>query len=86
MRRLVFALTVVGLTVLVLAGAALAREEVTYSANGTTLKGYFARPAKADGKRPGVLVVHEWWGNNDYLRKRADMLARLGYVAFALDM
>ena len=38
------------------------------------------------GKRPGILVVHEWWGNNDYSRKRANMLASLGYVAFAVDM
>lgn len=86
MRRIALGLTVVGLTVFVVAFAAFAGEEVTYSANGTTLKGYIARPAKADGKRPGVLVVHEWWGNNAYTRTRADMLARLGYVAFALDM
>ncbi len=38
------------------------------------------------GKRPGVLVVHEWWGLNDYAKKRADDLARMGYVAFAADM
>ena len=63
-----------------------AGEEVTYSANGTTLKGYIARQAAGGGKRPGVLVVHEWWGNNDYTRERANMLAELGYVALALDM
>ena len=38
------------------------------------------------GKRPGVLVVHEWWGHNDYVRTRARMLAQMGYTAFALDM
>jgi dienelactone hydrolase len=38
------------------------------------------------GRRPGVLVCHEWWGNNDYSRGRAEQLAGLGYVAFALDM
>jgi dienelactone hydrolase len=38
------------------------------------------------GKRPGVLVAHEWNGHNEYVRKRAERLARLGYVAFALDM
>jgi dienelactone hydrolase len=38
------------------------------------------------GKQPGILVVHEWWGLNDYARKRADMLAGLGYTAFAVDM
>ncbi|OGK90737.1 MAG: hypothetical protein A2W08_04880 [Candidatus Rokubacteria bacterium RBG_16_73_20] len=79
-------LAVIGLTLTTVAAPALAGQEVTYSANGTTLKGYIARPAKADGKRAAVLVVHEWWGNNDYLRKRADMLAGLGYVALALDM
>jgi len=38
------------------------------------------------GKRPGVLVVHEWWGLNEYARKRARMLAELGYSALAVDM
>ena len=51
-----------------------------------TLKGYLAYNDSIKGKRPGVLVVHEWWGNNDYSRMRADMLAKLGYVAFAVDM
>jgi len=86
MRRIALGLILVSLAMLVVVGAAAAGEEVSYSADGTTLKGYIARPAKADGKRPGVLVVHEWWGNNDYTRKRADMLAQLGYVALALDM
>jgi dienelactone hydrolase len=39
-----------------------------------------------EGKRPGVLVVHEWWGLNDYARRRTEQLAGLGYVAFGLDM
>jgi dienelactone hydrolase len=38
------------------------------------------------GKRPGILVVHEWWGHNDYARKRARQLAELGYIALAVDM
>ena len=60
--------------------------EVTYSANGTTLKGYVAYDDTLKGKRPGILVVHEWWGHNDYARKRARMLAEHGYTALALDM
>jgi dienelactone hydrolase len=60
-------------------------EEVTYEADGTVLKGYIAYDASA-GPRPGVLVVHEWWGHNDYVRDRARMLAVMGYTAFALDM
>lgn len=61
-------------------------EEVVYSSNGVTLKGYLAYDANQKGKRPGVLVVHEWWGHTDYVRKRARMLAKMGYTAFALDM
>jgi dienelactone hydrolase len=86
MRRITYGLAVAGLVALTSTSVARAGEEVTYSADGTTLKGYIARPAAGGGKRPGVLVVHEWWGNNAYPRKRADMLAELGYVALALDM
>jgi len=71
------------------AGAALAAvkgEEVQYKAGDTVLKGYLAYDDAVKGKRPGVLVVHEWWGHNDYARERARMLAGLGYTALALDM
>jgi len=61
-------------------------EEVTYQAGHTTLKGYIAWDANKEGPRPGVIVVHEWWGHTDYVRKRANMLAELGYTALALDM
>jgi dienelactone hydrolase len=61
-------------------------KEVAYEADGTQLKGYIAYPANAAGKRPGVLVIHEWWGHNDYARMRAQKLAELGYVALAVDM
>ena len=86
MRHVALGLAVAGLAAITPVSAAIAGEEVTYSADGTTLRGYIARPAKSANKRPGVLVVHEWWGNNDYTRRRADMLAELGYVALALDM
>jgi len=68
------------------ADADIKGEEVEYSDNGTTLKGYLAYDDSIKGKRPGVLVVHEWWGHNDYARKRANMLAELGYTALAVDM
>ncbi|MCP3678273.1 MAG: dienelactone hydrolase family protein [Deltaproteobacteria bacterium] len=61
-------------------------EEVEYAAGGVTLKGYLAYDTSIQGKRPGVLVVHEWWGHNEYARKRARMLAKLGYTALAVDM
>lgn len=66
--------------------AAIQEKEVTYSANGTSLKGYIAYDDAIRGKRPGILVVHEWWGHNDYARKRARMLAEHGYTALAVDM
>ncbi len=66
--------------------AAVQGKEVSYTANGTTMKGWLAWDDAARGKRPAVLVVHEWWGHNAYARKRADMLAKLGYVALAVDM
>ncbi len=82
MRSLLMAL-------LCMATAALAQiktEEVSYSADSVTMKGYIAYDAKLLGKRPGILVVHEWWGHNEYARKRARMLAELGYTALAVDM
>jgi dienelactone hydrolase len=68
------------------AHAAVQGEEVDYEADGVTLKGYLAYDDSIRGKRPGVLVVHEWWGQNEYARKRARMLAALGYTALAVDM
>lgn len=60
--------------------------ELTYSAGGVDMDAYIAWDADIKGERPGVIVVHEWWGHNDYVRSRADMLARLGYTAMAVDM
>ncbi|MEK6675053.1 MAG: dienelactone hydrolase family protein [Planctomycetota bacterium] len=59
---------------------------VTYDHAGVTLKGHLAWDDANKEKRPGVLVVHEFWGLNDYARKRAEQLAGLGYVAIAVDM
>jgi dienelactone hydrolase len=61
-------------------------QEVTYKAGDTVLEGYVAWDANKAGPRPGVLVVHQWWGHSDYVRKRARMLAELGYTALAIDM
>ena len=68
------------------AHAAVQGKEVSYHANGTTLKGYVAYDDAVKGKRPGILVIHEWWGHNEYARKRARMFAEQGYTALALDM
>ena len=60
--------------------------EVTYSSNGKTLKGFLAYDSTKAGKMPGIVVVPEWWGLTRYPKHRAEMLAKLGYVAFAIDM
>ncbi len=64
----------------------LRTEEISYSVDGVVLKGYLAYDEAVVGQRPAVLVVHEWWGHNDYARRRARMLAEMGYTAFAVDM
>jgi len=74
------------LAVAVTAYGEIRGEPVDYVAGDTTMKGYLAYDDSFSGKRPGILVVHEWWGNNDYTRRRARMLAELGYVALAADM
>ena len=61
-------------------------ETVEYSANGTTCRGYLAYDRRVEGARPGVIVVHEWWGLDDYIKGRARMRAEIGYSALALDM
>lgn len=66
--------------------AEVTTETITYEHNGTTLKGYLACDDRGPGKRPAVLIVHEWWGLNDYAKMRAEQLAKLGYVAFCVDM
>ncbi|NUN16147.1 MAG: dienelactone hydrolase family protein [Myxococcales bacterium] len=57
-----------------------------YEATGITLKGDLYYDDSIKERRPGVLVVHEWWGLNDHARNSAKKLAEAGYVAFALDM
>lgn len=69
-----------------IAQSAVVTKTISYHDNGIALQGFLAYDNALKGKRPGVLVVHEWWGLNDYARKRATQLAALGYVAFALDM
>jgi len=66
--------------------AKVVSRSVEYKHGDTVLQGYMAHDDSKTGKRPGVLVVHEWWGLNDYVRSRVNKLAQMGYVAFALDM
>jgi dienelactone hydrolase len=66
--------------------AAIKTQEVDYPYEGATYQGYFAWDDSIQGKRPAVLVIHEWWGHGPYARRRAEQLAKLGYLAFAGDM
>jgi len=70
----------------VAAGRQLSVGPVTYKEGGQELNGYLAYDAALLDKRPGILIVHEWWGLNDYPKSRAQQLAGLGYVAFAADI
>lgn len=66
--------------------AEIVTEAVTYHDEDVTLTGHLYYQDTKELGRPGVIVVHEWWGLNEYAKKRARMLAELGYVAFAIDM
>jgi len=66
--------------------AEIKTETVLYQDGDTKLEGYLAYDTAISGKRPAVLVVHQWKGLSDYEKKRCEMLANLGYVAFAVDV
>ena len=68
------------------ARAELHTQPVEYQQGDTTLEGWLAYDTSFTNKRPGVLVVHQWKGLGDYEKKRAEMLAKLGYVAFCADI
>ncbi|MGO8989455.1 MAG: dienelactone hydrolase family protein [bacterium] len=90
MRNLLIKLAVftlvLGIVSVATAEPRIVGKTVDYSAQGVVMKGYLTYDENVTGKRPGVLVVPEWWGLNDYARKRARMLAELGYTALAVDM
>ncbi len=64
----------------------LKEENITYKIDSLTMDGYIVYDENITGKRPAILVVHEWWGLNDYAKSRAKQLAELGYIAMAIDM
>jgi dienelactone hydrolase len=64
----------------------LKEENITYTDGKVNMHGYVVYDENIKGKRPGVIVIHEWWGLNDYPKKRARQLAGLGYIAMAIDM
>ncbi|WP_243065057.1 dienelactone hydrolase family protein [Humibacter sp. RRB41] len=67
-------------------GAKIESSPITYGHDGTELEGYVSHDAAANEPRPGILIVHDWLGVGPNVEVRAQMLARLGYVAFAADI
>jgi dienelactone hydrolase len=86
MRRQWAAAATVCLAFAATASGEVKTKTVDYTSGGTPLQGLLAWDDAATDKRPGVLVIHEWWGHNDHARRQATRLAEAGYVAFALDM
>lgn len=83
--------TLLSLGTLVLLGsvnakAALRMEPVEYKDGDTLMEGYLAYDDTVKGKRPGIIVVHAWMGLDAYTKKRTEQLAKLGYIAFAVDI
>ncbi len=85
MRAILFSLAVLFGSA-AMAQAEVKTKKVEYKFDGQTFIGHLAWDDASTEKRPGVLVVHEWWGLNDYAKMRAEQLAKMGYVAFACDM
>jgi dienelactone hydrolase len=87
MKRVAWAVVSAAMAVCALPLAAkVVTQTVAYDYKGQKMQGYLAYDDAKAGPRPGVLVVHEWWGLNDYIRGRARQMAEMGYVAFAPDM
>jgi dienelactone hydrolase len=84
MRQLLLILTLLCLAVT--AEAAVKTKVIEYKQGDTILEGYLAWDSDKSVKRPGILIVHEWNGLGTYVKKRAEMLAKLGYIAFAADI
>ena len=77
------------LSVLVMAAnahAAIKEESVTYQDGQTTMKGCVVYDDAIKGKRPGIVMVHEWWGITKHIRNEAQKFAEQGYTAFVADM
>src|SRR5215210_6518071 len=68
------------------AHAAVKEEPVTYQDGETTMKGFVVYDDAVPGKRPGIVMVHEWWGITKHIRNEAQKFAREGYSAFVADM
>src|SRR5690242_17906667 len=74
--------------ILLLASAAFAADgkDVTYKSGDETVKGILYTPANAKGKLPAIVIIHEWWGLNDWVKQQASKFADEGYITLAIDL
>ena len=79
-------ITLMLLLITISAAGAIRSEAVEYKQGETALQGFVYWDDAVQGKRPGIVVVHEWFGVNDFSKSRAEMLAKMGYVALAADI
>src|SRR4030067_1237140 len=86
LARLLIITLIAGLSSVFTANAEVVSEVVEYKQGDTVLEGYLSYDNSISGKRPGVLVIHEWKGVGPYVKRRAEELAKLGYIAFAADI
>lgn len=86
MMRIFLSMVISGFALMGDSQAALVEKAVTYEQGGVTLEGFHVYDDAVAGKRPGVLVVHQWTGLSDYEKGRSRMLAQLGYNVFAADI
>jgi dienelactone hydrolase len=86
MQRLVAAAVLFTLSFAIPAYAAIREEPVTYKDGGTEMKGFLVYDDAVTDKRPGIVVVHEWWGITKHVHGEARKLAEQGYTAFIADM
>jgi dienelactone hydrolase len=84
--KVIAILSVIVLGMAYQAQAQLHRETIDYKQDTTTLEGYLVYDQAIQGTRPGVIIIHEWNGLGDYVKMRADSLAKLGYIAFGIDI
>jgi carboxymethylenebutenolidase len=86
MRTSMLAVLALGLVApAALSGSPIKTETVSYPSGDETVQGYLAQPTSA-GRHPAVIVIHEWWGLNDWVKEQADKFAEQGYVALAVDL